>query len=211
MIVRFLSALPSEYENEVRALRVDVAAGEIGMKRIQEVIGDRYEHLCRNGKVSRGGQALFAGAGKHGDREKGHGGDNRGHGGSSNGGGKGGRGAGRRSKKSNASNQAPATSSPAQSADPSSGSCPSSTSSASSPPNSKPSASAGPAHRRCNVCNGTDHYMSHCPKRICAVCGGRGHWATECGTSTAMPGCRRRQRGPFGLRIISPGSWYIPR
>ena len=158
------------------------------MKRVQEVIGDRYEHLCRNGKINRGGQALLAGAGKHGDRVKGHGGENRVPGGSPNGGGKGGRGPGRRSKRSSAGKIKRLPHPLAQLRVPSQAQChrvPAPASTASSPPSGRSSASAAPAHRRCNVCNSTDHFMSHCPKRICAVCGGRGHWATECGTSTA--------------------------
>lgn len=43
---KLLSAIPrNKYENEVRAIRVDVTAGEISVSRVKRVIGDHLKAL----------------------------------------------------------------------------------------------------------------------------------------------------------------------
>lgn len=97
-----LSALPPKYKNEVGMLRVDMGKGGMIMRRVQEVIGDRYTSLKHSGNGGRRGQTLFASGGKHGDRVKSRGSGAHGQGGGSQG--KGGHGPGGWVRKENSRN-----------------------------------------------------------------------------------------------------------
>ena len=61
--LRFLSALPAEYEQCVERLRTEASGKVFSLKQIQEVVGDRYKSLHQNGKSGPGAKALFAGRG----------------------------------------------------------------------------------------------------------------------------------------------------
>ena len=57
--MRFITALSSDYDNEVRSLRVDVSRGRIDSARIKQVIGDRFHTLQRSDRSTKG-HALVA-------------------------------------------------------------------------------------------------------------------------------------------------------
>ena len=58
--LRFLSALPPEYDVQVDRLRTEITGGELSLKRINEVVGDHLDTLKRSSKFGRGGKALVA-------------------------------------------------------------------------------------------------------------------------------------------------------
>lgn len=173
--LRFLSALPSEYDMCVERLRTEVSGKAFFLKHIQEVVGDRYKSLQQSCKTGQGAKALFAGSGNTG---RGHGRGGRGGRGS-----RGGRGRGGRSgQQSGAEASADSTSNPS--------------SATTAPTSMAPTAAPAPAPapvpvpaqdvKRFHVCNATNHLMNSCPKRVCPSCGGKGHGADQCPTHAVV-------------------------
>ena len=191
--LRFLSALPSEYDTCVERLRTEVSGTAFSLKHIQEVVGDRYKSLQQSGKAGQGAKALFAGSGNPG-RGRGRGGrSGRGARGARGRGGKSGQQSGVEASADGASNPSSAATAPTSTA-------PTAAAAAAPAPVSAPAQDV----KRCHVCNATNHFMNNCPKRVCSTCGGKGHSADQCPTHTGVLAAVEPESTDYVLMALDP-------
>ena len=179
--LRFLFALPSEYDACVERLRTEASGEAFSPKPIQEVVGDRFKSLQQSGKSGQGSKALLAGSG---NPARGRGGKSRLQSGaetSADGG----------TSNSNSAPTAPTSTAPAAAPVP--------------VPALAPVSVPARDVRRCHVCNATHHLMNSCPKRVCPTCGDRGQGADQCPTHAGVLATIESESTDCGLMALELG------